>query len=55
MNRVELFCAYVAADIARAVGEDSEMVDDGYIAELSPPQLEFLEAYGLPTGVPVSP
>jgi hypothetical protein len=37
-------------DIANAVGEDSEMVEGGYIADLSPKQMAYLATRFLPTG-----
>jgi hypothetical protein len=39
-------------DIARAVGEDSEMLgdDDGYVADLTSKQMAYLAQRFLPTG-----
>ena len=54
MNRVSDALAYSHHDIAHAVGEWSEMVDGGYIAELTAAQIAVLEAEMLPAGRPVS-
>ena len=54
MNRVSDALAYSHHDIADAVGEWSEMVDGGYIAELTAAQVAVLESEMLPTGRPVS-
>ena len=54
MNRVSDALAYSHHDIAHAVGEWSEMVDGGYIAELTDAQIAVLQAHLLPTGSPVS-
>jgi hypothetical protein len=54
MNRVSDVLAYSHHDIAHAVGETSEMVDGGYIAELTAAQIAVLEAHLLPAGRPVS-
>ena len=54
MNRVSDAFAYFHYDIADAVCERSEMVDGGYIAELTEAQIAVLEAEMLPAGRPVS-
>lgn len=50
MNVVSNAFAYSRHDIAHAVGEHSEMVDGGYVAELSAQQVVALADAGLPTG-----
>jgi hypothetical protein len=54
MSRLSDALAYQRPDIARAVGEDSEMVDGGYIADLSSSQVAYLAEQALPTGAPAS-
>lgn len=50
MNRVSDALAYSHHDIAHAVGEWSEMVDGGYIADLTAAQIAVLKDELLPTG-----
>jgi hypothetical protein len=37
-------------DISRAAGEESEMVEGGYIADFTPAQMAYLKRADLPTG-----
>jgi hypothetical protein len=53
MNQVSDALAYSHHDIAHAVGERSEMVDGGYIAELTAAQVAVLERELLPAGRPL--
>lgn len=50
MNEVSDALAYSPHDIAHAVGELSEMVDGGYIADLTATQIAVLEDALLPSG-----
>jgi hypothetical protein len=55
VDRVSQALAYSHPDIAQAVGEDSEMVEGGYIADLTSKQMAVLATAYLPTGRALKP